>query len=506
MKLAPLSLSDGINETIHEVYSKTLIMSEKERTMSVGSSYQPATSILSLGEGFYDQVEVATFPKHLLRFRNQRWAERMGLDELTEEEWLHHFAQFAPLPNNLEAPLALRYHGHQFRQYNPELGDGRGFLYAQLINPVDGRLLDLGTKGSGTTPYSRSGDGRLTLKGGVRELLATKMLEALGVSTSKTFSLVETGEHLHRNDEPSPTRSCVMTRLSHSHIRFGTFQQHAFEQSKERLQRLLAYTIQHFYPHLEEVPPEQQAAALLKDVVRRCADTCAGWMTAGFVHGVLNTDNMNITGESFDYGPYRFTPTFDPSFVAAYFDYYGLYAFGQQSDAVHWNLQQLAIALRPLSEEEELVETLKPFPTLFEEAWTTRFLERLGVKPQSPEKDRTCKDFAVSFLEDSQMTMDQFFFDWYGGVASKERAQQSPESEHYKGRKFLKLDLLLNSYQASHPERLHHPYFQGKTPCSMHIDEVEEIWSYIDENDDWLPLYEKLKDIRCMGEALNSNG
>jgi serine/tyrosine/threonine adenylyltransferase len=142
-------------------------------------------------------------------------------------KWERHFAAFAPLPGNLEEPLALRYHGHQFRVYNPHLGDGRGFLYAQLLDAQDGRLLDLGTKGSGQTPWSRDGDGRLTLKGGVREVLATETLEALGVYTSKSFSLFETGEKFFRTDEPSPTRSSVLVRLSHSHIRVGSFQRYA---------------------------------------------------------------------------------------------------------------------------------------------------------------------------------------------------------------------------------------------------------------------------------------
>src|SRR5207249_7491561 len=140
------------------------------------------------------------FPETTLRFRNQRWARAVGLGELSEADWLRHFGRFEPLPDNLTQPLALRYHGHQFRVYNPEIGDGRGFLFAQLRDDR-GRLLDLGTKGSGQTPYSRFGDGRLTLKGGIREVLATEMLEALGVETSKSFSLIETGEALERNDE-----------------------------------------------------------------------------------------------------------------------------------------------------------------------------------------------------------------------------------------------------------------------------------------------------------------
>src|SRR5690606_4679264 len=124
--------------------------------------------------------------------------------------WIARFARFEPFEGSLPEPLALRYHGHQFRAYNPDLGDGRGFLYAQLHDLHDGRLLDLGTKGSGTTPWSRGGDGRLTLKGGVREVLASAMLEALGVSTSKAFSLIETGETLRRADEPAPARGAVL--------------------------------------------------------------------------------------------------------------------------------------------------------------------------------------------------------------------------------------------------------------------------------------------------------
>src|SRR5207237_3580374 len=136
---------------------------------------------------------------------------------------IDHFGRFVPLPGSLDQPLALRYHGHQFRSYNPDIGDGRGFLFAQG-HDARGRLMDLGTKGSGQTPYSRFADGRLTLKGGVREVLATEMLEALGVNTSKSFALFETGESLVRGDEPTPTRSSVLTRLSHGHIRIGTFQ------------------------------------------------------------------------------------------------------------------------------------------------------------------------------------------------------------------------------------------------------------------------------------------
>ena len=175
--------------------------------MPLTSSALPRREHEALGERFYQVVSPAKFPSQKLRFRNQRWAERVGLGELTADEWTEHFAGFSALPGAQRVPLALSYHGHQFDVYNPNLGDGRGFLFAQLTDLHNGRLLDLGTKGSGQTPYSRAGDGRLTLKGGFREVLASEMLEALGVYTSKAFSLIETGEALQRGDEPSPTRS-----------------------------------------------------------------------------------------------------------------------------------------------------------------------------------------------------------------------------------------------------------------------------------------------------------
>src|SRR5215813_4414152 len=194
--------------------------------MPVSSAYIPDPRFATLGEGFFDTVTPAAFPEPKLRLWDQRAAARAGLEALTDEEKLAHFARFEPLPGQ-PGPLAMRYHGHQFRSYNPDIGDGRGFLFAQLRDQ-GGRLMDLGTKGSGQTPYSRFGDGRLTLKGGVREVLAAEMLEALGVYTSKAFSLFETGESLERHDEPSPTRASVLVRLSHSHLRLGTFQRLAF--------------------------------------------------------------------------------------------------------------------------------------------------------------------------------------------------------------------------------------------------------------------------------------
>src|SRR6478736_6008933 len=221
------------------------------------TNYRPDPAILSLGPDFYDPAEPARFPKCVPRFLNHRWAERLGLDEL---DWAGRFCRFEVLSENLPQPLALRYHGHQFRVYNPEIGDGRGFTFAQLRDE-EGHLLDLGTKGSGQTPYSRQADGRLTLKGGIREVLATEMLEALGINTSKSFALFETGEALERGDEPSPTRSAVLTRLSHGHIRIGTFQRLAFLGDVENLKKLTSYCLQQLY---SEKPADDDAENALR--------------------------------------------------------------------------------------------------------------------------------------------------------------------------------------------------------------------------------------------------
>ncbi|NRA30877.1 MAG: YdiU family protein, partial [Parvularculaceae bacterium] len=331
--------------------------------------------ILSLSDVLLYEVRAADFPQAKLRYRNDRAAAEVGLEGLSDAAWVQHFARFDPLPDNLTAPMAMAYHGHQFRSYNPDIGDGRGFLFAQLQDQR-GRLMDLGTKGSGRTPFSRSGDGRLTLKGAVREILATEMLEALGVPTSRTFSVIETGEDLIRQDEPSPTRSAVMVRLNHSHIRFGSFQRLAALSDDEGLAKLLAYSIEQFYPETEQ----GDAVGFLKAVSARMATQAARVMAAGFVHGVLNTDNMNITGEVFDFGPWRFVPNVDPAFVAAYFDHTGLYSYGRQAEAIYWNVAALADALRPLAGKDELKEALKVFPEAYGPAFGEALFRRLGLK------------------------------------------------------------------------------------------------------------------------------
>ncbi len=466
-------------------------------------NYQPDPVFDRLGQEdgapFYDPVRAAAFPDHILRYRNQRWAENVGLGGLSGAEWIAHFGRFEPLRDNLKQPLAIRYHGHQFRNYNPDIGDGRGFLFAQLRDK-NGRLLDFGTKGSGKTPYSRFGDGRLTLKGGVREILATEMLEALGVYTSKTFSLIETGEALQRHDEPSPTRSSVMVRLSHSHVRFGAFQRLAFEKDEQALGDLVDYCVAHFYPVLEDETGAQKVVSFYENVVARTARLAAQWMAAGFVHGVLNTDNMNVTGESFDYGPWRFAPTADPYFTAAYFDESGLYAFGRQPEAGAWNLAQLGGALSLIADGEALNAALQSFAGHYEQAMADAFFRRLGLM-RSDDRDFEFVGDLLQWMAETGAPYEQVFYDWFGGRESITRAAASPAGALYAQDKFPELRARLVALTPDRPERLAGAYFAGGAPCTMLIDEVEAIWAGIADEDDWSLLEGKLKAIAEMRDA-----
>jgi uncharacterized protein YdiU (UPF0061 family) len=448
--------------------------------------YRPDPRIAPLAPWLADAVPAAAFPQHVLRFRNDRWARAVGLGDLTDAQWIAHFGRFEPLPGNLPQPLALRYHGHQFRAYNPEIGVGGGFLFAQLRD-AEGRLLDLGTKGSGQTPYSRDGDGRLTLKGAVREILATEMLEALGIYTSKTFSVIETGESLYRGDEPSPTRSAVLTRLSHGHIRIGTFQRlRAYEQA-DHMALLVDYCLDNFPgppPPTDAPGRDEPAVVLLHQVVERLADLAASYVVAGFVHGVLNSDNMNISGESFDYGPWRWLPKWDPSFTAAYFDHSGLYCFGRQPEAILWNCGQLGIALRMLAETDPLVAALERFGDLYQQAIARRFCWRLGVAPRGVEADMALITAAEGHMTAAELAPDALFFAHRGG--------RQPPADTF--------GELLRAYQPAGDRD--HPLWREAAPPTLVIDEVERLWSAIDEHDDWSPLNAKIADIRRLGDAL----
>ncbi|MFA4893482.1 protein adenylyltransferase SelO [Brevundimonas sp.] len=465
--------------------------------MPILPAYRPDPRFFNLGEDYGDAVRAADFPEAILRVRNDRAAASVGLDSLSDAEWIAHFGRFEPLPGQ-PGPIAMRYHGHQFRTYNPDLGDGRGFLAAQ-VRDDRGRLLDLGTKGSGQTPWSRGADGRLTLKGGVREVLAAEMLEALGVPTSRAFSLIETGEPLQRGDEPSPTRSAVLVRLSHSHIRFGTFQRAAYLGRKDMVEALVEHARAAYHPEVAsgDVP------GFLRAVVEASARLAARWIAAGFVHGVLNTDNLNVTGESFDYGPWRFLPHYEPGFTAAYFDQTGLYAFARQPEAVFWALTQLGGALKPVADAGPLTEALNGFGAAYIRELRAAFLARLGVLSLGEAADQRLLDTTLALLREGgeALRWEPLFFDWFSGFPSSARALGGRRGKLYQGETFDAFRFALFEHEPDRPHRLEHPVFARPEPEEMLIDEVEAIWTAIDDDNDWGALKTKIQRVREAGEA-----
>jgi uncharacterized protein YdiU (UPF0061 family) len=248
-------------------------------------------------------------------------------------------------------------------------------------------------------------------------------------------------------------------------------------------------------PEVADTSAGNTPALFLGEVAQRSAALCASWMAAGFVHGVLNSDNMNITGESFDYGPYRFLPTFDPSFVAAYFDYHGLYAFARQPTMVRWNLERLADALSHLSPRAPLESSLMRFQTAFDATLVEKFLAKLGLTSQDPDRDGALVEASYRFLAESRVGYEQFFFDWYGGAASVARAAASPAAEKYAGSRFEALRRIVDDYSPLFTDQLDTAYYQRPQPCTLLIDEIEAIWEAIAARDDWSLFEAKLDDI-----------
>lgn len=421
------------------------------------------TPILQLGPDFYDPVQPAVFPQKKLRYWNSSLSLTIEKDRLFD---------FQHLEKNIPQPLALRYHGHQFQHYNPDLGDGRGFLYAQIKQ--NNQWYDLGTKGSGQTPYSRSGDGRLTLKGAVREALATEMLESLGVKTSRTAAIFETGENLNRNDEPSPTRSAVLTRFSLGHIRIGTFQRLAYFKQIENIKKLTSYCL-FFYFQEKNSDPD----LFFSKVVKANADLVASVMMAGFIHGVLNTDNINISGELFDYGPYRFMPEYNSDFIAAYFDREGLYRYSMQPTVFMWNLHQLGQSLKVAYPEMNTEKELDAFQNYFNQSLQKYFLKRLNLKEKTEEENFELIKIFFTYMETEKKLFEQTFFDSHSKRRLPERIKEG-----------------FAAFEISDQKLIGHPYFAQTKPVTLLIDEIETIWQAIDEKDDWSLFENKLQSIR----------
>lgn len=463
------------------------------------------TALENLGDDYFDIVAAAEFPEHILRFRNDQLLAKIGLkkEEVREDHFVEAFGYFYS-----QRPfLALKYHGYQFGEYNPYLGDGRGFLYGQ-IRGIDHNLYDFGTKGSGRTPYSRNADGRLTLKGGVREVLAAEALHSLGVKTSRCLSLIETGEALWRGDEPSPTRSSVMIRFSLSHLRFGTFERLHYIQRSDLIKKLLDHVINYYYPEVTNAKIEHQEERYLmfyESLVNRVAKLAAQWMSAGFCHGVLNTDNMSITGESFDYGPYAFILNYNHQFTAAYFDYGGRYSYGNQPFICRLNLEMLQVPLKMIVSSRELENILVKFDQIYQQNYKELMLARLGFKELSFFESEEILKLTIQILKESQIIYHHFFAELAQGFQTiwREEASTILENAYFINelnqlgeiwQKWQNLySKILNNYALSDLEIIQERllYYNPKTALLKPL--IEEIWEEIANNNNWQPFNNLVK-------------
>ena len=323
-----------------------------------------------LPDRFYTRMAPSPVASPAMLALNVPLARRLGIDAdaLTTPEGVSVLAG-NEVPEGAD-PLAQVYAGHQFGGWSPQLGDGRAILLGEIVAP-DGVRFDIQLKGSGRTPYSRMGDGRAWLGPVLREYIVSEAMAALGVPTTRALAAVTTGETIYRE---APLPGAVLTRVAASHIRVGTFQYFCARNDRDALEALVSHAIER-HAHEADGP-----IGLLNHVVERQARLVATWLGIGFIHGVMNTDNMTVSGETIDYGPCAFMDDFNPMRVFSSIDHQGRYAYSRQPDIAMWNLAQLATALLPLIEDvKDAQAAVDRFPGLFRDAWLTVFRAKLGL-------------------------------------------------------------------------------------------------------------------------------
>ncbi|MEK5478557.1 YdiU family protein [Paenibacillus sp. FSL R5-0407] len=356
-------------------------------------------SYATLPESFFAKLSPTPVRSPKMAMLNRPLAESLGLDA----EALQGEDGVAALAGN-KVPegalsLAQAYAGHQYG-YFTMLGDGRAILLGEQITP-SGERVDIQLKGAGRTPYSRSGDGRAALGPMLREYLISEAMHALGIPTTRSLAVVSTGQPVIREQD---LPGAILTRVAASHIRVGTFQ-YARQRGIDDLRALADYTIQRHYP--EAGKEEHRYLALLKMVIERQAGLIAQWQLVGFVHGVMNTDNMTLSGETIDYGPCAFMDTYEPATVFSSIDRHGRYAYGNQPKIAAWNLARLAESLLPLldNDEEKAVkaaeDAIEGFAEAFHRKWLAGMRSKLGLFHEEPEDETLITDL-LSLMKEHQ--------------------------------------------------------------------------------------------------------
>jgi serine/tyrosine/threonine adenylyltransferase len=384
-------------------------------------------------QGLYVPWQPAPAPRPGWAFFNRPLAEELGLDAETWSGLAGLQAWSGQVVPAGAQPLAQAYAGHQFGGFSPQLGDGRALLLGEVLDR-HGQRRDIAFKGSGRTPFSRGGDGKAALGPVLREVLIGEAMHALGVPTTRALAAVTTGETVQRE---TTLPGAVLTRVASSHLRVGSFEFFAARQDQARLQQLLAYAIARHDPQLQGLPSEaERAMAFLRAVLQRQARLVARWMGLGFIHGVMNTDNMTVSGETIDYGPCAWMEAYDPATVYSSIDHQGRYAFGNQPAIAQWNLARLAETLLPLmgpdpeAALEAASEAIAAFKPSYEAAWLEVHRAKLGLHADAAQ-DATDRTLAEDFLALLHRHAIDFTLAWHAlfRLASMSAADQSAHPE-----------------------------------------------------------------------------
>ena len=343
-----------------------------------GSGFNFDNTYIHLPKAFYTELSPVPVRQPEMVIFNAPLATNMGLDfsGISTDVKAALFSGNI-MPEGSE-PLAQAYAGHQFGHFTM-LGDGRAIVWGEHITP-SGQRLDIQFKGSGPTPYSRGADGRAVLGPMLREYIISEAMHALNIPTTRSLAVVTNGEKVYRE---TGLPGAILTRIASSHIRVGTFEYAALQQDKGIIQTLVDYTIDRHYPWIKE--EHNKTLSLLKAVIEKQADLITHWMRVGFIHGVMNTDNMTLSGETIDYGPCAFMDAYDPRTVFSSIDHMGRYAYANQPDIAQWNLARLAETMLPLLDDEiekaadTIEEVVNGFGALYKDKWLSMMRAKLGL-------------------------------------------------------------------------------------------------------------------------------
>ena len=330
-------------------------------------------SFISLSPELYQAKSPDPVTEPYLIDFNPAGAKLIGLDptESRRQEFVEYFAGNKLLRGS--EPLAMAYSGHQFGSYNPRLGDGRGILLGEVTNG-DGHKWDIHLKGAGPTRFARGFDGRATLGASIREYLAGEALHGLNIPTTRSLAIIGIRDLIYRQ---TPELAAVLVRISDSHVRFGSFELFHYTNNPNRVTELADYVIHHHHPDIENEADKHRI--FFRRVMQKTALLIAKWQASGFVHGVMNTDNMCITGVTFDYGPYGFIDRFNPGYTPNHSDTNGRYALGRQAETGYWNLSKWGEALCHLIDPEDIMEELTQYQPTYNKIYRELIGQKLGL-------------------------------------------------------------------------------------------------------------------------------